>query len=174
MSPSDERTNSWIVGELLDILSPIQPHSLGNLSTNWTWNLINEPSLVEYKPTRSITFNLEFLRLEMSIGSNKEERAMWAELVGSSGSLLISPKHVGYLVPHQLDSWQPWLKQWTMCWEYNCLNIMMKMNHYHTFDNSQKRVWQMVKTLTFISFNISQIFYEEELLVCLFGLKLQI
>jgi len=103
MSPSDKRANST-VGELLDILSPIQPHSLGSLSTNWAWNSTNEPSSVEDKPTRSIIFNLEFLRLEMSVGSNKEEKAMWAKLVGSSGSLLISPKHVGYLVPHQLNS----------------------------------------------------------------------
>ncbi len=90
MSPNDEGVNSTI-GKVLDILLPIQPQSLGNLLMNWLWNSTNESLLIEDKLAHSITSNLEFLMLEMLIGNNRDERSMWAKLIGSRGSFFISP-----------------------------------------------------------------------------------
>ncbi len=68
--------------------------------THWVVYLINKLSLTEDELTHLVTFDLEFLelRLELLIRSNREKRATWVELIGSSGSLLISLEKASEIV----------------------------------------------------------------------------
>jgi hypothetical protein len=58
----------------------------------------------------SITFDLGFLKLDTSIDNNKEERVVWAKLIKSGESLLISPERGNEIatlpsVPTQAHNW---------------------------------------------------------------------